>query len=136
MARQWLLIGLIASVLLAPSCAEETTRPDDALGTARAFIRYSLDGDYKKARQLLYADSVNLLELDLIEKRYKTDMKEAEKEGYRKASIIIHSVENVNDSVVIINYSNSFKNKQMPIKVIRKNGQWQVDLDYTFSGNL
>lgn len=117
------------------SCST-TERPDDALGTARAFIRYSLDGDYKQAKTLMYADSVNLFELDLIAKRYKSEMKEADKEGYRKASIIIHSVENVNDSVVIINYSNSFKNKQMPVKVIRKDGLWQVDFDYTFSGNL
>jgi hypothetical protein len=63
-------------------------------------------------------------------------MNETDKLGYKKASILIHSVENVNDSVVIVNYSNSYKNKKMPIRVIRKEGVWQVDFNYTFSGNL
>lgn len=135
MKKNGILFVLLAALLFMHSCSP-AERPDDALGTARAFIRYSLDGDYDKAKDLLYADSVNLVELALIEKRYESEMKEADKEGYRKASIIIHSIENVSDSVVIINYSNSFKNKQMPVKVIRKDGLWQVDLDYTFSGNL
>lgn len=135
MKKYGILFVMLATLLFLHSCSP-TERPDDALGTARAFIRYSLDGDYDKAKKLLYADSVNLVELELIEKRYDSEMKEADKEGYRKASIIIHSIENVSDSVVIINYSNSFKNKQMPVKVIRKDGLWQVDLDYTFSGNL
>jgi hypothetical protein len=38
--------------------------------------------------------------------------------------------------VVIVNYSNSFKKKQMPVKVIKRNGTWQVDFNYTFTGNL
>lgn len=135
MKKNGILFVMPAALLFMHSCSP-SERPDDALGTARAFIRYSLDGDYDKAKDLLYADSVNLVELALIEKRYESEMKEADKEGYRKASIIIHSIENVSDSVVIINYSNSFKNKQMPVKVIRKDGLWQVDLDYTFSGNL
>jgi type IV secretory pathway component VirB8 len=81
-------------------------------------------------------DSLNLFELNTIEKRYNSQMSEADKEGYKKASIIIHSVENVNDSIVIVNYSNSFKNKQMPVKVVLKDKLWQIDFNYTFTGNL
>ncbi len=134
MLRQLTIIAL--AVFSFCSCEEKKERPSDALGTARAFIRYSLDGDYKAARELMHQDSVNLFELEQIEKKYKKDLSNAEKENYRKSSILIHSVENVSDSVVIINYSNTFRKKQMPVKVFLKDGQWQVDFNYTFTGNL
>lgn len=129
------LFGLFI-VILFFSCSEQNARPDDALGTARAFIRFSLDGDYKQAKLLMLQDSINIYELDQLSGRYKEQLTETEKEGYKKASIIIHSVDQVSDSVVVVNYSNSFKQKKMPVKVIFKDGVWQVDLNYTFSGNL
>ncbi len=118
------------------SCKEEKSRPDDALGTARAFIRSSLDGEYDYAKSLMLQDSINLYELNQLSDRYQNQLSETEKEGYKNASIIIHSVDQVNDSVVVINYSNSYKQKKMPVKVILKEGVWEVDLNYTFSGNL
>jgi hypothetical protein len=118
------------------ACEEENSRPEDALGTARSFIRYSLDGKYKEAKLLMLQDSLNNFELGELEKRYDNSLSKSEKEGYKNASIIIHSVDQVNDSVVVVNYSNSYKKKQMPVKVILKDGLWQVDLNYTFSGNL
>lgn len=130
------LVFIAFAVFSFCSCEEKKERPSDALGTARAFIRSSLDGDYDDARELMFQDSTNLFELEQIEKKYKTDLSNAEKENYRKSSILIHSVENVSDSVVIINYSNTFRKKQMPVKVIFKDGKWQVDFNYTFTGNL
>jgi hypothetical protein len=118
------------------SCSTETTRPDDALGTARTFIRFSLDGEFKQAEELMLQDSLNHQELGKMARRYQTDLPKEDKLIYRKASILIHSVDQVSDSVVVINYSNSYNQKQMPVKVILKDGLWQVDLDYTFSGNL
>ncbi len=118
------------------SCKEENNRPDDALGTARSFIRYSLDGNYHEAKLLMLQDSLNNFELEELEKRFEHNLSKADKAGYKNASIIIHSVDQVNDSVVVVNYSNSYKKKQMPVKVILKDGLWQVDLQYTFSGNL
>jgi hypothetical protein len=117
-------------------CNEKEARPDDALGTARAFIRSSLDGEYDQAKSLMLQDSINLYELDQLSERYEDKLSKSEKEGYKNSSIIIHSVDQVNDSIVIINYSNSYKQKKMPVKVIFRDGVWQVDLNYTFSGNL
>jgi hypothetical protein len=125
-----------AFICLLFACNQQRQRPDDALGTAREFIRSSLDGDYEWASKLMVQDSVNLFELEQIEKKYKNDLTESEKEAYKKSAIIIHSVEPVSDSVVIVNYSNSFKKKQMPVRVIKKDGLWQVDFNYTFTGNL
>lgn len=128
-----LLLVIIAAF---SACKEKRERPDDALGTAREFIRSSLNGEYDWAKELMVKDSLNLYELDVIEKKYKTEMSAKDKEGYKSSSIVIHSVDNVSDSVVIVNYSNSYKNKQMPIKVVLRNGLWQVDFNYTFTGNL
>jgi hypothetical protein len=117
-------------------CEPKTERPGDALSTARVFIRSSLDGDYEIAESLLWKDSINLLVLKELEKSYERKMSKEEKEAFKKASILIHSVDQASDSIVIINYSNTYQKKKMPIKVILKDGLWQVDLNYTFSGNL
>ncbi len=132
---KWMIYLLVSTVFLM-SCKEEQSRPDDALGTARAFIRASLDGEYAEAKLLMLQDSVNLFELTQLSERYESQLSKAEKKGYKNASIIIHSFDQVSDSVVVINYSNSYKQKKMPVKVIWKDGIWQVDLNYTFSGNL
>ena len=130
------IFSLLLLGMFADACSTETSRPDDALGTARAFIRFSLDGEFKQANELMLQDSLNHEELEEMGRRYQSEFSKEDKLSYRKASILIHSVDQVNDSVVVINYSNSYKQKQMPIKVILKDGLWQVDLDYTFSGNL
>ena len=130
------ILLLLAVIVAVASCKQERERPTEALDTAREFIRSSLDGDYDWARELMIKDSLNLYELDLIEKKYKDEMSKKDKEGYKGSSIIIHSVDNVSDTVVIVNYSNSYKKKQMPVKVIKRDGLWQVDFNYTFTGNL
>ena len=130
------ILLLLVVIIAFFSCTQNRERPDDALETAREFIRSSLDGDYKWAYELMLKDSVNSIELEMIEKKYNSQMSASDKEGYKKSSIIVHSVENASDSVVIVNYSNTYKNKQLPLKIIKKEGKWQVDLDYTFTGNL
>lgn len=129
-------ILLFFAILTMFSCKQNVPRPDDALGTARLFIESSLKGNYDVARTLMHADSVNTYELNQLARKYEEDMSEKDKQGYKKASIIIHEVQQVSDTIVIINYSNSYKNKKMPIKVIRPNDVWEVDLHYTFTGNL
>lgn len=132
--KKLLLLLTVSTVFI--SCSQNRQRPDDALETAREFIRSSLDGDYKWANELMLIDSVNSIELEMIEKKYNSEMSASDKEGYKRSSIIVHSVENASDSVVIVNYSNTYKNKQLPLKVIKKDGKWQVDLNYTFTGNM
>ena len=130
------ILLLLTVIVFGIACEQQRTRPDDAFDTAREFIRSSLDGDYDWANELMLQDSVNIYELGILSKKYKTELSEQDKEGFKKSAIKIHSVENVSDSVVIVNYSNSFKKKQLPLKVVKKDGKWQVDLNYTFTGNL
>jgi hypothetical protein len=133
MRKVLFLLLVITSIV---SCKQKEERPTDALDTAREFIRSSLDGKYDRARELMIQDSLNLYELGQLEKKYKTEMNDNDKAEYKKASIIVHSVENVSDTVVIVNYSNSYKKKPMPVKVVLRDGLWQIDFNYTFTGNL
>ena len=130
------IILLFLLPLLFIACQGEHERPTDALETAREFIRSSLDGDYDWARELMLKDSSNVYILQRLEKNYNSVINDTEKAEFKKSSIIVHSVDNASDSVVIVNYSNSYKNKPLPLKVVKKDGLWQVDLNYTFTGNL
>ncbi|RXK62750.1 hypothetical protein ESA94_07065 [Lacibacter luteus] len=134
MMKKLSLILVVAIGLYA--CKQKRERPTDEVDTARQFIRSSLNGDYEWARELMIKDSLNLYELGVIEKKYNEEMSKKDKEGYKNSTIVIHSVENVSDTVAIVNYSNTYKNKPMPLKVIKRDGIWQVDLNYTFTGNL
>jgi hypothetical protein len=55
--------------------------------------------------------------------------------GYSDANIIVDSSISKSDSVDIIYYTNSFKNKPSKIKLVEKNNEWLVDFKYTFTDN-
>ena len=107
-------------------------KSENDLDAARNFIQAALEGNYRKARTYALTDSFNQEYVDLLERIYKERLNAEVKRGYREASINIHSVTPLNDSVTVINFSNSFKNKNDSLKVVRRNGQWLVDLKYSF----
>lgn len=123
-------------LFVAVGCQNEKQVPNTDIDVARTFIRDVLDNDFAGARELMLADSSNQEYFNLFEKEYKSKSKE-EREQYHQAEIIINEISNVNDSVTVVNYSNSFKrSSSSKVKVVRINGQWRVDFKYTFSGNL
>jgi hypothetical protein len=105
---------------------------ENNIDAARNFIRAALDGKFDEARRFMLDDSLNVNYMDVAERSYKrTD--QATKDGYRAASInIIEVKEAVEDSVTIVIFSNSFKKDPDSLKVIRKEGQWLVDLKYLY----
>ena len=107
-------------------------KSENDIDAARNFIQSALAGDYKKAKTYLLNDSLNQQYIDAFERNYNQRMNTEDKMGYREASINIHQVKPLNDSTTIVNYSNSFKNKNDSLKVVRINGQWLVDLKYSF----
>ena len=127
---------LFVAILLFYSCKNEETRPDDALGTGRLFIRSLLDGNFTIANNLLYQDSSNLISLEKFEEQYDRRLSKAEKEASRKSDIVIHQIENLNDSVMIIYYSSSLQKQKKPLRILKKGSEWQIDFHYTYSGNL
>lgn len=108
-----------------------TNTPENDLDAARMFIRNALDGRFGQARQLMLRDSTNDETMDVTERNYE-HMSEANKVGYRNASIQIYNTRDVNDSTRIVTYSNSFKNQKDSIKLVRINSEWLVDLKFTF----
>ncbi len=105
----------------------------DDLGTASGFIRSALDGDYEQARTLMMQDSVNIQYLDAFERNYKGRMTRDDKKGYKDASINIHNILKLSDTVTVVRYSNSFKRKADSLKIVQLDGRWLVDLKYSFS---
>ena len=99
------------------------------------FIRDALDGKFKEARQLMVADSVNDSRMTDTERTYE-HMSQDTKRSYRESSITIYDTRKLNDSTSIVVYSNTFKNMRDSVKVVRKSGQWLIDLKYTFEKTL
>src|SRR6478672_10681832 len=114
---------------------DKTATPvsENDVDAARNFIDAALKGHYDEARQLVVPDSINNAWVDLFKRGYRERMCESDKAGYRNASINIHNVRSVNDSTTIVKYSNSFKKKEDSLEVVRHQGQWLVDLAYSFS---
>ena len=110
-----------------------TTTPEDDLDAARNFIRSTLDGNYQTARTLILPDSVNTEWLDIYERSYKEKMSAEDKKAYKNASINIHELQKVNDSLSIVHYSNSyFKKDTHQLKMIKTSNRWLVDFKYYF----
>lgn len=130
---------LVAVFLLATAFTacnqKEDQRPQTALDTGREFIRASLNGNFDRASSFLLADSQNVQLFDSY-KVFYGKLPDSKKQGYQQASYEINKYQDLNDSTTLINYSNSYMNKPMDIKVTRKDKTWMVDFKYTYSGNL
>jgi hypothetical protein len=113
----------------------KTKKNSDPLEAGREFINASLTGDYDYAKKYLLEDSSNLM---YFERFVEFDNKKpaTDKEGYKNANIIINSTEKISDSVMVINYSNTYKKEPAKIKLIKKSNEWLVDFKYTFLDSL
>ena len=97
-------------------------KPEDGLDAAREFIRAELDGDYAKGELYIIRDDEDLR----LYKRYVDYMKKRPADQLQQlkgASIIINKVEELSDSVEIVNYSNSFSRRPMDVKLVKKDGE-------------
>ena len=127
----------LALFLVIAGCAndkeenKEVTSEND-VDAARNFIRSALDGNWREARRFMLQDSTNTQLLDTYENNYQTHMNKEDKRGYREASITLFDTREVNDSVAIIKYSNSFKKQKDSLRVVRMDGTWLVDLKFSF----
>lgn len=128
---------LTAALFCSIGCAEPEgfKQPEDPLDAGREFIRAVMDGDFKEAELYISEDQEDFG----LFRRYEDHMKkqpQKERLSLKSASIIINKIENLGDSICLINFSNSYSMKPMDLKVIKENNNWKVDFSYTFSGNL
>ena len=133
--KRTLLLVIIGCMALT-SCNTEKKITNTDIEVARGFIKDILENNFKDAETFVLKEETNQQYFELFKKEYESKSK-AELENYKNADIIINEISPVNDSVSIINYSNTFKkDKSNKLKMVRIKGQWMVDLKYTFSGNL
>jgi type IV secretory pathway component VirB8 len=125
--------GLCLLLFSACSSNDRSNASENDVDAARNFIRAALDGQYKEAQNLIVADSVNKQYLDAFATNYRERMSGSDKRGYRESSINIHNIRSINDSVTIVHYSNSYKQTQDSLKVVRQDNNWLVDLKYSFA---
>ncbi len=115
------------------SSEEPQVKPENGMDAASKFLRAALDGDYKKARTYLVNDSTNNQMIDIYEKDYNNSLPPEDKKAYKTASIrFLKETHEVNDSTTIVHYSNSYKNRPDSLKIVKLNGQWFIDLNFTF----
>lgn len=129
-----ILVALIIACLFFQCKQKETEKPETALDAGRAFIRASLDGDFKVAESLLLKDSQNV-QMFSSYKTYYDRLPNDKKIHYKKASYTINKYQDTDDSTTIINYSNDYMKKPMEIKVVRVNNDWKVDFKYITAEN-
>ena len=129
------LIILLVITLFASACNNGVNvDKSDPLTSGRGFIEASLKGDYKVAEKYLLKDSTNMEYFQGLQD-FNNKMDAETRRGYSEANIIIDSSIAKSDSVDIIYYTNSFKNKPSKIKLVKRNKDWLVDFKYTFTDN-
>ena len=130
-----LLFCMIFFVWMISSCNNSSNvDKSDPLVSGRGFIEASLRGDYITAQKYLLPDSTNMQYFQGL-KDFNVKMDPETRRGYSDANIIIDSSISKSDSVDVIYYTNSYKNKPSKIRMVKKNNQWLVDFKYTFVDN-
>jgi len=133
MKRALILFGVFTMSMAACNNSTNVDK-SDPLESGRGFIEASLKGDYVKAQKYMLPDSTNMEYLEGL-KTFNGKMNPEDRRGYSDANIIIDSSISKSDSVDIIYYTNSYKNKPSKIKLVKKNNDWLVDFKYTFIDN-
>lgn len=119
---------LLIAALAGCQQTEESKKAEDAQDAGRQFIRASLDGDYKKAEVFLLKDTTNLMLFEKQQANYKS-LNDAQKSKYKDATIRPVSITSQNDSITLYKYYHtSNPNDTTVLRVVRRNGEWLVDL--------
>ncbi len=133
MKRTFIILSV--TIFFLTACSNEVpVDKSDPLTSGRGFIEASLKGDYKVAEKYLLKDSTNLEYFHGLED-FNKKLDQETRRGYSDANIIIDSSIAKSDSVDIIYYTNSYKNKPSKIKLVKKGNDWLVDFKYTFNDN-
>jgi len=115
--------------------SDKYPKAENAFDAGREFIDGCLKGNFTKAAFYMVNDEENNKHLLQIKNDYQVKTA-LQKEQYHEASIVVNQDEAVSDSLHIVNYMNSYDKIARKIKVVLRNGAWQVDFKYTFNGNL
>jgi hypothetical protein len=110
------LLSLIFCLAIS-SCNNEKKSTNTDIEVARVFIKDILESNFKDAETFVLKEETNQQFFELFKKEFESKSK-SELESFKNADIIINEISPINDSVSIINYSNSFK-KSRGIKPVK-----------------
>ncbi len=114
------------------SCTDSKIYPTTDIDVARAFIKDILENNYKDAKVFVLDEDVNNQYFELSKKEFGAKSKD-ELKNYKESFIIVNEIKQTNDSVTIVNFSNSYKKTvKNEVKVVRVDGKWRIDLKHTF----
>jgi hypothetical protein len=131
-------IALIFSFLLllmACNSDKQEAKSDNDMDAARNFLDAALRGDYKHASVYMLQDSANQEYLNVSERSYQNRNPDA-KAKLKAASLRFFDTQQVNDSTTITVFANSYANKKDTLRIVKRNGQWLVDLKYLFEHDM
>lgn len=134
MKFQGLFVAVFFAIAVA-ACIGKYPAAKDEAGTAQYFLRACMQGDFARADFYMLKDSENVADLARMKAAYYHSNRSVQA-AYSAADIIIEDNEAADVNTKIITFKNSCNNINRKLKVVRINGDWKVDLKYTFSGNL
>jgi hypothetical protein len=122
---------LVVQLLFACNSNDKKATSENDLDAARNFLNAALDGKWNDAKTFLLQDSINVQLLETAENKYN-QLSNSEKVSHMDAHPILHDSRNINDSITVVKYSNSYTNRKDSLKIVRISGQWLIDLKYSF----
>src|SRR5215203_1729097 len=121
-------VGCLFALLFLLACNNEDKKAtsENDVDAARNFLDAALDGKWNEAKDFLLQDSTNVWILETAESKYNKKPN-AEKINLMDAHPILHESRKINDSITIVNFSNSYTNTKDSLKIVRVSGQWLID---------
>jgi hypothetical protein len=96
-------IFLIVLLLHLFSCGDKKNEPSlSAMDSAREFIQATRSGDFKVAEKFLMKDNENIQIFNGYKKQYD-NLPATKKIELSKSAYVINNIDEINDSVIIIN---------------------------------
>jgi hypothetical protein len=138
MLQKLCCLAFIGALLCSCGGNTSTKEPVTSTDVAQAFIDATLKMKVDEASKYVLKDSAgtNMQYMEKL-KEYDKRLSKEDIAGYGKANIIIKDIkEEVKDSITIVQYGNSYKTTESNrLKLVRQNGKWLVDIQYTFLEN-
>lgn len=124
-------LAIIIIALFFSACSSKKTANTD-VEVADVFVKSLNNNKFDEAEKYLLHDKTNMEYFD-ITKKNMLNKAVNELDAYKNANLIIHETKPQGDTITFINYSNSNKLSQSNnLKLVKINGQWLVDLKFTF----
>ncbi len=132
MKRHW-RVFVVLFLILAACSTKQKERPASAIETGRYFIQSILDQSFDDGKDLLLPGIANLRSFELMKSKQKNV---AIKAKNASVNYIIHTFEEINDSIATITYSFEGSKQSENITLLKRNGIWFVEIDHPSPNSL